>query len=436
MTDLFKLSPFEEFELWLNGLTAHYKSAGIPLGEKKTVDLNRDFREDVRTALQVVQDLISRSYQIVEAEVLEIRETDPSFLLNPDQDLKKQIRHYQRHARRIDEFLGFLDFTEHYKTLALSLIRLPHVSRREFRAFGFVLIQETGRLKKSEAHIYLKKRFYDWKFQHLIQRDIVSAVEMEGVREQLERVFLEFFHILSVIKYIQREMRRSFKFRKFVILFVDCHLSFKKFLRLLDDTYRYVDNYQPEIAGWIHSTMSALRLEMRKVFGRELGNLESLKKIDEIYAHMENACGLLQHAFQDSFINLIHLLNPRFNEFEIFEDLPQRYQESVILLNDLRRLHQMVKDVAGTTPDHAEWAEASETLQLFRDTSMKFLMFKDWQTCEQFIDELQYAQAPDRSFLLHRFEIYLSTLIGEVQKRSVFDKFDPSMFRLTTTADT
>lgn len=431
MSDLFKLNPFEEFELWLNGLLAHHRYTEIPFADRKLVSLNRDFREDVRTSLQVLQDLISMSYQIVESEVLEIRETDPTFLLNPDQDLRRQIREYKRHARRIEEFLTFLDFLEKYKTLALSLIRLPQLSRREFKAFGFVLSVEIRRLRKSEAHIYLKKRFYDWKFQHLIQRDIVSSVGEDGVREQLERVFMEFFHILASIKYVQRQMRRSFKFRKFIILFVDAYVSYQRFHKLLEETQKYMELHYPQVADAVHSIMSALKMETRKVFGRELRGLESRKKIDEIYVHMENACGLLQHAFQDSFINLIHVLNPRFNEFEIFEDLPQRYQESVILLNDLRRIYELVAASAHSNPDEPQRQEMGETLQLFRDTSMKFLMFKDWQSCEQFLDELQYAEGKDWPFLLHRFEVYLSTLIGEVQKRSVFDKFDPNMFQLT-----
>lgn len=431
MSDLFKLSAFEEFELWLNGLLAHHKYTGLPFGEKKPLPLNRDFREDVRTTIQVVQDLITMAHQIVEAEIREIREGDPSFLVNPNQDLKRQIRDYRRQARRIDEFLNFLDFLDKYNVLGLSLIRLPQISRREFKAFGFMLTEQIGRLRKSEAHIYLKKKFFDWKFQHVIQRDIVSALEMEGIREQLEMLFLEFFHVLSAIKYIQREMRRSFKFRKFIILFVDRYFACRRFLKVLEETQTYLDSYQPDLSASLHATISALKLETRKVFGRELRNVESKKKIDEIYSHMENACGLLQHAFQDSFVNLVHLLNPNFNEFDVFEDLAQRYQESVILVNDLQRIYQMVRDETNTREEE-RWIDLRKTLQLFRDSSMKFLMFKDWQSCEEFIDELDYAEFRDRTFLLHRFEIYLSTLIGEVQKRSVFDKFDPNLFQMTT----
>ncbi|RPJ58420.1 MAG: hypothetical protein EHM23_17590 [Acidobacteria bacterium] len=422
MANLFRLSQFEEYQLWLDGLAAHHRHCGIPFGTQTAVLLNRDFKEDVRTALQIVEDLIAMTQRIVASELLQIREVDPAALANPGRDLRKQFKQYKNYARGIDDLVIFWDFLENYRTLSLSMLRLPTVSRPEFKAISYMFTEQMNRFNRSESSTYLRKKFYDWQFKQVLERDIVKNVNLQGSREIIERLFLDFFTLLCMVHYMRDEMRRRFPFRKLMSLFMHLNFSCRKFLKLLEDSRKYLSQSYPEVAENLLDISMALKMEMRRVFSGELRDLESQKKIDVVYGQMQNALGMMLNAFQESFINLAHILNPSFNEFEIFEELGRKHRESTALLNGLNEIYKAVSTDSQGPVNEPKYQEVKQTLDHFRNTAMRFLFFKDWSTFEQFSDELEKATPEERVFVLHRLAVYLSTLIGEVQKRTVLTK--------------
>ncbi|MGH9338259.1 MAG: hypothetical protein ACRD1R_01380 [Acidobacteriota bacterium] len=404
MGSVFNLSSFDEFELWLDGLVAHHRRPPNLFNEKKLVAIKLDFREDLRTSLQVVEVLTALCRQLAESE-------------------ETEIRSHKSYSPKIRDFVHFWNFAEHYKVILQGLLRLPTLSRKEFKSVGFVLTEQVFRFKKSDACVYLRHKFCDWSCHQVIQRDLVSSIEMEGTREQLEQMLLEFLKTLSVIEYMREEMRRSFKYRKLMLLFIHCHYFFRKFAKLLEETAQYLDHYQPELADAIEATNLALKMETRRVFNRELREIDKLKQVDEIFARMQNALGLLQNAYQESLTHLLHLLNPDFDEFLFFDDLRRRYQESMVLLKDLQYLYGVITNVESELNDES-WQEMRQVLRYFQESSMKFLYFKDWTALEQFGDELRHSSPTERPFVLHRLQVFLSTLIREVQKRSVLTKYE------------
>jgi hypothetical protein len=422
VANLFKLSPFEEFQLWLDGLAAHHRHCGIPFGTKTAVLLTRDFKEDVRTALQVVEDLIAMSQRIVATELLQIREVDPTALASPGKDLRKQFRQYRDYAQGIEEFVNFWDFLENYRTLSLSILRLPSISRPEFKALSYVFTEQMNRLNRSESNQYLRTKYYDWQFHQTIERELLQGVGHQGSRENIERVLLDFFSLLCIVNYMRDEMRRRFPFRKLMSLFMHLNFACRKFLKVLEDSRKYLSQSFPEVAENLLDISLALKMEMRRVFSGELRDLESEKKIDVVYGQMQNALGMMLNAFQESFINLAHILNPSFNEFQIFEELGRKHRESTALLNGLKEVYRVVSDDVEQVVYETKFVEVKRTLENFRNTSMRFLFFKDWSTFEQFSEELDKAEEEERIFVLHRLSVYLSTLIGEVQKRTVLSK--------------
>ena len=61
-----------------------------------------------------------------------------------------------------------------------------------------------------------------------------------------------------------------------------------------------------------------------------------------------------------------------------------------------------------------------ERIALFRDASLKFLMYKDWDSYEQFLEEIIVARTIEEVVdALHRFSVFLETLLGQVNMRAV-----------------
>jgi hypothetical protein len=419
--DLFQLNSVQEFELWLNGLLAFNRQSGVAFGSQKAILPDSDFREEVRTTLQVVESLLGLCQSISTMEINAIREESPNFTFPPGKDLRQVMRQYKTLTHHVRDFVTFWDYLEHQRVLCTSLIRLPSFSRREFKAFGSVVGGQVTRFFESEAWNHLDSRFRNWDLHNLLERDILVGIEMEGVREQLQLVFAEFCNILGMLAYMDEQQRQHFKYRKLMILFVYSYYRCRKFLQLLRETATYLEIHQPELAEMVQGTMLALKMEMRRVFSGELRDLDSKKKIDVIYGQMQTALGLLLNAFQQSFVSLARVLNPDIDEFELFENLPRRYRESLQLLADLEELYQLVRETPKQIAEE-RWRRIRHSVDLFRNTSMKFLFFRDWAAFEQISEELELGDPGERPFLLHRFEVYVSTLIGEVQKRAVLSR--------------
>jgi len=420
--NLFKLSAYEELQLWMDGLAAHHRHCGIPFGAQTAVILNRDFKEDIRTSLQIIENLIAMAQRIVATELLQIREIDPASLANPGRDLRKQFKQYKSYARSIDDFVAFWDFLENYKTVCISLLRLPSISRAEFKAFSSLFTDQVTRFGKTESNAYLKKKFYDYQFQHMVDREILRNLPDQGSREFLQKLFLDFFHLLCIVHYMRDEMRRRFPFRKLMSLFMHLNFTCRKFLKVLEDSRKYLSERLPEVSSNIYDISLALKMEMRRVYSVELRDLESQKKIDVVYGQMQNALGMMLNAFQESFINLSHLLQPDFNEFELFEELGKKHRESMALLNGLKAVYQVISNEPETVLSEPKYMEVKQTLEHFRNTAMRFLFFKDWSAFEAFSEELDKASPDERVFILHRMQVYVSTLVGEVAKRTVLSK--------------
>ena len=61
-----------------------------------------------------------------------------------------------------------------------------------------------------------------------------------------------------------------------------------------------------------------------------------------------------------------------------------------------------------------------ERIALFRDASLKYLMYKDWDAYELFLEEVIVARTIDEVIeAMHGFSVFLETLLGQVNMRAV-----------------
>jgi hypothetical protein len=158
----------------------------------------------------------------------------------------------------------------------------------------------------------------------------------------------------------------------------------------------------------------AVRHELRAVFERMLPAAQAAGETAE--AH-----DLLRNCFEQSTASLAHTFRADVDAADLFEDIRAKRDNSLRLYEDL--------DAVLRSARYAEWhngAEAlvnfSERLELFRAGSMRHLMQKDQETCQNFIDGLTFPMLSDRRSsrrYLHRFTCYLEILLKHVSMRSV-----------------
>jgi hypothetical protein len=94
-------------------------------------------------------------------------------------------------------------------------------------------------------------------------------------------------------------------------------------------------------------------------------------------------------------------------------------QRALKLRHDLWFLRQHMKDVLDRR-DNVEVLPLVEQLSLFRESSLRYLMYRDWAKFEYFADALiTSGNQQETRTLIRMFVSFIEALVQEVSKRSV-----------------
>ncbi len=413
MRSVLRLSLFEEFELWLEGLLVYCRNGGKRLGSQERA-AEDNYRDRMKAVLDVTGDLLQRCPKVIEREQAKSKPAlGPGLELAPELtrgDFKKQFA----------DFFHLWEYLQRLRIVGICMARHPALSLPEVKAYGSLVANQIVHFSRSEAHRILTRKYSHFKYQHLIDRDLASSIELDGIREELSRIFLEFLKILSYLDYFQDFMRRSFKYHRLFLLLHYLQYCYRRLLDVLEHSHKYLGYSLPQLNQEVTSVRFALKMEVKKIFSSELKGVETQKKLGEIYSRIETAMGLLTHITQQSFVGLVTQLNPAFEEKTLFVDTRDQQAEAVKLVADLNRLYQMTME-ASRERDEEVFEAVVQAMDEFQEGSMRLLYYKDWEPVEEFGKELHEAEGDRRAFTLHRLEVFLSTLIGEVSKREILN---------------
>jgi hypothetical protein len=169
-------------------------------------------------------------------------------------------------------------------------------------------------------------------------------------------------------------------------------------------------------------------LELKKVINTELLDISASRQSETIRARVENSHGILKDCFQQAVVQLAQTYGPADGQ-DIFEDFTAKLEQSVRLRDGLAALIKALRDFQGSR-DEAQAVRMKEEISRFYDTSMKYLMYRDWSGFELFfIEILKCTSLPALHQIAHRFETFLMTLFREVQKRAILNDvpLDPEL---------
>lgn len=167
----------------------------------------------------------------------------------------------------------------------------------------------------------------------------------------------------------------------------------------------------------------AVSHELKRVFEHELAGLTAEESDRIARGKITHARGLLTNCFQQSIIILAQVFDQSLTGAHLFNDLPTRVEQSLILRRDLWTLVRLARraEAEGRLESIIAFIQYLDT---FRHGSMHFLMYKDWQVYERFVDEVEAADCiAELTPVLDRFACYLETLFGQVRMRAVLANY-------------
>lgn len=248
---------------------------------------------------------------------------------------------------------------------------------------------------------------------------IAAQVAPDALSADVSAVFARLFAMLEISRVIETVLSTDGPLKQTLPLFTLLRGETRRLLDLLTERTLRIDGLDPAVHEYLDGVAYAIRMEQRKAFEHELVGLASLRHAPQIFGRVENAHGLLRDCFQQSVISVARAFDPQFDGAALFGNFKTKLEQSLQLRGELWGVLSAVRR-AGEGTGHAASAELLVRLNSFREGGLRFLMYKDWEAFERFVEDASAAKsAAQLQPIFNRFQAFLETLFSQVSMRAV-----------------
>jgi len=411
-----------ELEMWIKCFDRFFRPKNQPSedGEVKRF-LLKDFREELTIVRDVTLRMSFLANQIMSQERSNLLQFDKyiSNSLKRDYVMDNFLNRLLAQPTPDDSLALLQEALADVRSLMDELVKLPEVTFRTFTSMGKLTNREIKQCRYIEMLVACKFKVQYDRVENAAIATLIKSLHHEGLRQDLAKVFLELFRLLRYLEFIEKDLRQDRPLKHSLLVFSLVNSE----LRMLFDFIETRICKQPEISqecvDALDATIFALSQEIKKVFSHELVGLVYLRHAPPIFAKVENSHGMLKNSLQQSIVQISQAFDPSFDGSQVFSSYVTRLEQSRQLLREISLLLEALRhfeDVA----DHETLSALRKNFENFRETSLKHLMFKDWEEYEKFLDEIAGSKTREiLRFALHRFRVFMEALHGEVSKRSV-----------------
>ncbi|HEX9919017.1 MAG TPA: hypothetical protein VGA87_07620 [Pyrinomonadaceae bacterium] len=232
------------------------------------------------------------------------------------------------------------------------------------------------------------------------------------------RVFTDLARLLDYLRLIEKKVQQDQLLASTFSVFTNIHKESLALIEQIDADMLHLEGANEELLATLDGISYAIGHEIGRVYGFELVGINDPQS-PPIRGKLERAHGLLRNCFQQSTIALTQVFNPTLDGEELFNDFHARREEALILYRDLWNLVGLARR-ADKECDQFSVALLLAHLKRFRDGSMCYLMYRDWEEYERFVKQVTAARRIlEIGPALEGLACYLETLLGQVRLRSV-----------------
>jgi hypothetical protein len=252
---------------------------------------------------------------------------------------------------------------------------------------------------------------------------VVERIEPEALAADMLHIFSKLIRLLEVLRFIETCLRRDQPLKQMLSIFTFIRQETRSLLDYIDTRILRIEGLDGNIFDALDGTAYAIGMELRKTYEHELVGLNALRQAPHLYAKVENAHGLLRDSFQQSIVALAQIFAPTLDGTLLFYAFQTKLDQSIALRRDIWTLLQHVRH-AEREREQRSLTPLVERLLAFREGSLRFLMYKDWESYERFVEEIGAARgATELAPVLHRFGAYLETLFSQINMRAVLAEY-------------
>lgn len=248
---------------------------------------------------------------------------------------------------------------------------------------------------------------------------LTERITPDTLAADMSAIFSQLMQMLDQLRLVETLLRLDAPLKQTLAIFTLVHEETRALVDFIEKRASHTQEIDGAVFDALDCTGYAIGVELTRVFGRELTGLASLRQSPAIYTKVENAHGLLRDSFQQSLVSLAQVFDATFDGASFFQSFRSRLEQSLVLRRDLWTLLQLVLQ-AEQDRDRRPLVPLIKRLDAFREGSLRFLMYKDWETYERFVAEVLGARgAVELAPVLHRFGTYLEALFGQINMRIV-----------------
>jgi hypothetical protein len=416
-----------ELEMWMRALGSFFNLRNHPLSEaeRNAID-ERDFLPE----MQIVHQTLVESLHLTHA--LLHRRRDDSIL--DEADFKSVPLAQAAHGFASDENFNALNLTALAETLndAIAVCETLLVARIGYlgwMSFGRMIARElkenwreatisVASLISEARDLRASPKAMGARLAHPALLELTKNLEPAALGADLFLIFAELQSLLDLLQTIEKLLGSDAPLKKTLPIFTLAHQRARSLIYFIETRALCVENLRAEIFDALDGTAYAIGMELNKVFAHELAGVSAMRHAPAIYAKIENANGLLRDCFQQSTATLAQAFDETLTITKLFNTFEKRFHRSIVLREDLWRLMSLVKQAEAARDCHV--AALVERLNEFQRGSLRYLMYKDWESYERFVEEVMAARgATELMPVLHRFGTYLEALFGQINMRAV-----------------
>ncbi|HZH32993.1 MAG TPA: hypothetical protein VEY11_19650 [Pyrinomonadaceae bacterium] len=291
----------------------------------------------------------------------------------------------------------------------------------DFQAWTSIERVVRGELAQSQFIKQLERRAHSGVLERQYPEilELTARIAPDTLAADMSSIFSQLTRLLEQLRVIETLLRHDAPLKLSLPIFTLVHEETRALVEFIEKRAIRTEEIDGRVFDALDSTGYAVGVELSRVFGCELGGLVSLRQSPAIYTKVENAHGLLRDSFQQTLVALIQVFDPALDVSLFLNFFHTRREQSLTLRRDLWMLLQHVLQ-AEKDRDRRPLAPLLERLDTFREESLRFLMYRDWEPFERFVAELIAARgAVELTPVLHRFGTYLEALFGQVNMRTV-----------------
>ena len=410
-------NPARELGMWLSALDSFFNTRNHPLTEMERAGiLTRDFSNETRIAqgsllrcLQLIAGLTRHDARAFDVDMKDDDRVDAALFVTEERSL----------AVCTDEaFDELAEILSDASALCNALLVSRMVSFHAWGSLGKVLKRELEQSMAAKKLMRRGSRDYAFEMPPALL-DVVDRIQPEALAADMLHIFSKLTGLLEVLRFIETSLRRDQPLKQMLTIFTYIREETRALLDLIDTRALRIENLDGNMFDALDGTAYAIGMELRKTYEHELVGLSALRQAPHLYAKVENAHGLLRDSFQQSIVALAQIFDSTLDGTLLFYAFQTKLDQSIALRSGIWTLLQHVRH-AEREREQRSFTPLLERLLAFREESLRFLMYKDWESYERFVEEIGAARgATELAPVLHRFGAYLETLFSQINMRAV-----------------